>query len=318
MRKASEVGDGEWRDGRQISALRRFAPYYNASSSSEAEASGGEIQILIATDVLSEGLNLQDATKLINYDIHWNPVRLMQRIGRVDRRMNEDVEAKLLGDHPELEEFRGKVTFWNFVPTDDLNAILSLYHKVTGKVLTISQTLGIEYGKLLEPDDDFRQLEEFNASYEGKESVTEQLRNELRKLEKDDPALEVSLRELPDGVFSGKEPSTDATGVFLCVQLPRFDRDGNFSLEAGRSEWYFVDLDAMDGPFLLGDIHATEIAERIRCPRSEPRKCVLDDDLLFEIRKKILRHVKDTWLKQINAPTQPAPVVKAWMEVKGG
>ena len=35
--------------------------------------------------MLSEGLNLQDATRLINYDLHWNPVRLMQRIGRVDR-----------------------------------------------------------------------------------------------------------------------------------------------------------------------------------------------------------------------------------------
>ena len=52
--------------------------------------------ILISTDVLSEGLNLQDATRLINYDIHWNPVRLMQRIGRVDRRMNPEIEAKLL------------------------------------------------------------------------------------------------------------------------------------------------------------------------------------------------------------------------------
>ena len=38
--------------------------------------------LLISTDVLSEGLNLQDATRLINYDLHWNPVRLMQRIGR--------------------------------------------------------------------------------------------------------------------------------------------------------------------------------------------------------------------------------------------
>ena len=51
-----------------------------------------ETRILISTDVLSEGLNLQDATRLINYDLHWNPVRLMQRIGRVDRRMDPGVE----------------------------------------------------------------------------------------------------------------------------------------------------------------------------------------------------------------------------------
>ena len=45
--------------------------------------------------MLSEGLNLQDATRLINYDLHWNPVRLMQRIGRVDRRMNSDIEEQI-------------------------------------------------------------------------------------------------------------------------------------------------------------------------------------------------------------------------------
>ena len=52
-----------------------------------------EIRVLVSTDVLSEGLNLQDASRMINYDIHWNPVRLMQRIGRVDRpREAEDLE----------------------------------------------------------------------------------------------------------------------------------------------------------------------------------------------------------------------------------
>ncbi len=61
-----------------------------------------EIRVLISTDVLSEGLNLQDASRLINYDIHWNPVRLMQRIGRVDRRMNPEVEKRLVADHPEV------------------------------------------------------------------------------------------------------------------------------------------------------------------------------------------------------------------------
>ena len=68
-------------------AIRRFSPYYNGLSSAELDGTGqDETTVLIATDVLSEGLNLQDATRLVNYDIHWNPVRLMQRIGRVDRR----------------------------------------------------------------------------------------------------------------------------------------------------------------------------------------------------------------------------------------
>nr|WP_315862158.1 C-terminal helicase domain-containing protein [Halothece sp. PCC 7418] len=44
-----------------------------------------EIQTLIATDVLAEGLNLQDGNIIINYDLHWNPVKLIQRFGRIDR-----------------------------------------------------------------------------------------------------------------------------------------------------------------------------------------------------------------------------------------
>ncbi len=69
--------------------ITRFAPYYNEQTSTKlAEKGIKETRVLISTDVLSEGLNLQDATRLINYDLHWNPVRLMQRIGRFDRRMN--------------------------------------------------------------------------------------------------------------------------------------------------------------------------------------------------------------------------------------
>src|SRR6266704_2137385 len=102
------------------SSTTRFSPYYNRSSSAVLEAKGdGEIRVLVSTDVLSEGLNLQDATRMINYDIHWNPVRLMQRIGRVDRRMNPDVEKRLVADHPEIGSSRGKVSFWNFLPPEE-------------------------------------------------------------------------------------------------------------------------------------------------------------------------------------------------------
>jgi superfamily II DNA/RNA helicase len=113
-------------------------------SSAELEKKGGkETRVLISTDVLSEGLNLQDASRMINYDIHWNPVRLMQRIGRVDRRMNPEVEERLVHDHPEVQPSRGKVSFWNFLPPQKLNNILTLYTKVTQKTLPISKTLGM-------------------------------------------------------------------------------------------------------------------------------------------------------------------------------
>ena len=114
--------------------------------------------MLLSTDVLSEGLNLQDASRMINYGIHWNPVRLMQRIGRVDRRMNPETEKRLLADHPGARASRGKVWFKNFLPPAELNKLLSLYTRVTQKTVLISETLGIEGKKLLTPEDDYNAL----------------------------------------------------------------------------------------------------------------------------------------------------------------
>jgi hypothetical protein len=65
-----------------------------------------EIDILIATDVISEGQNLQDADMLVNYDIHWNPVRIVQRFGRIDR----------IGSHNEKIQL---INFWPSIALDD-------------------------------------------------------------------------------------------------------------------------------------------------------------------------------------------------------
>src|SRR5205085_2974506 len=120
--------------------IKRFSPYYNETTSGALSArKQDEIRILISTDVLSEGLNLQDATRLINYDLHWNPVRLMQRIGRVDRRLSPEIEAKLIKDHPKEKAHRGRVIYWNFLPPDELDDLLLLFGKVALKTLRISK-----------------------------------------------------------------------------------------------------------------------------------------------------------------------------------
>jgi len=61
----------------------RFAP--KANKYYKLQQGESEIKTLIATDVLAEGLNLQDGHLIVNYDLHWNPVRLIQRFGRIDR-----------------------------------------------------------------------------------------------------------------------------------------------------------------------------------------------------------------------------------------
>lgn len=187
--------------------INQFAPYYNGLTTGELQEQGlTETRILISTDVLSEGLNLQDATRLINYDLHWNPVRLMQRIGRVDRRMDPGVEALIAADHPDRASIRGMVIFWNFLPPDELEILLRLYSRVSHKVLRISRTFGIEGKKLLTPDDDFDALKDFTHAYEGTTSPLEEMNLEYQKLLQDDPGLAERLGALPGRVFSGNPP----------------------------------------------------------------------------------------------------------------
>ena len=294
--------------------IRRFSPYYNGLSSGELVANGAdEIRVLIATDVLSEGLNLQDATRMVNYDIHWNPVRLMQRIGRVDRRLNPEVEERLVGDHPGAAAQRGSVAFWNFLPPDELDTLLALYGKVSHKTLVISKTLGIEGKKLLRPEDDYEALREFNASYEGEATAQEQLHLEYQRLLDEHPMLEDRLAGLPRGIFSGKEQVSDGSpGVFFCYRLPALDTEsGEFTLEAGVTRWYLCPLpegDALEDP--------GRIVVAIRSEPDTPRVCVTDRALLVSVRDRVLKHIKNTYLKQLDAPIDaPLPSLICWMEL---
>jgi superfamily II DNA or RNA helicase len=301
---------------KRADVITRFAPYYNGSSSPDLEAENKqEIRVLIATDVLSEGLNLQDATRMINYDIHWNPVRLMQRIGRVDRRMNPEVEVQLKADHPEVAEDRGTVIFWNFLPPDELNAILSLYTKVTQKTLLISKTMGIEGRKLLKPDDDYDPLKEFNLAYEGTTSTTEAMHLEYQQLLDDVPGLADALERLPGSVFSGrKRPKKGLRGAFFCYALPALDNQtGVFTDEAGTTRWYLYDSDKNA---VLEEPH--EILESIRSSPETPRVCATSVASLVEMRDAVQKHIKNTYLKRIDAPIGVAPGLRCWMELTEG
>ncbi len=80
--------------------LTHFSPISKKRSKDKAHQE--EIDILIATDCISEGQNLQDCDMLINYDIHWNPVRIIQRFGRVDRIGSKNADIQLVNFWPQL------------------------------------------------------------------------------------------------------------------------------------------------------------------------------------------------------------------------
>jgi hypothetical protein len=305
--------------GDRSRVIQRFAPYYNESSSGDLAKRGfQEIRVLISTDVLSEGLNLQDATRLINYDLHWNPVRLMQRIGRVDRRMNPAIEARIVADHPDQKDLRGTVGYWNFLPPDELDDLLRLYNRVSHKTLRISKTLGIEGKKLLKEDDDYEDLRNFSEQYEGTASPDEQMHLEWQDLITEQPDLDATLSGLPDAIFSGKRHIRKGVrGVFFCYARPAFDRDRTeregqdvWSTEAGDVKWYLMDFES---EAVIEE--AARIAEVIRSTPETPRVVVLDRDRLSEVRKAVEKHIAKTYLRKVQAPVGVKPVLKAWMEL---
>jgi hypothetical protein len=99
--------------------LSAFAP--RAKERPQDLAGEGEIDLLIATDCISEGQNLQDCDWLINYDIHWNPVRIIQRFGRIDRIGSPNQRIQL-------------VNFW---PNMELEEYINLEQRVSGRMVLL-------------------------------------------------------------------------------------------------------------------------------------------------------------------------------------
>lgn len=111
--------------------LTLFAPKAKEKSSVMPEESG-EIDLLIATDCISEGQNLQDCDYLINYDIHWNPVRIIQRFGRVDRIGSPNQSIQLVNYWPDIsldeyinlkERVESRMTIVDVTATGDDNVL---------------------------------------------------------------------------------------------------------------------------------------------------------------------------------------------------
>ena len=315
--KVDEI-DGSTTKNR-LDIIRKFSPYYNGTSSKELKNKGvTETRILISTDVLAEGLNLQDATRLINYDLHWNPVKLMQRIGRIDRRLNQDYEAKIVRDNPDCKNIRGTAAYWNFLPPDELDGILKLYGKVSRKVLRISKSLGIEGGKLLRPDDDYEVLKNFNQTYEGETSTTEDIRLEYQSLLKNYPEIENMVNNLPGKVFSGKEAlKKESRFVFFCYILPAPDKSkGNeWTIEAGNTQWFLYEIGKEEEKKYLPLTSIERIIKLIRTNPKTPRQCKTDQSTLKKIREKMEKHIKNKYLKPAQAPIGAKPKLICWMEI---
>lgn len=196
----------------------RFAPKANP----EYRLAKGEVELMtvIATDVLAEGLNLQDCDNIINYDLHWNPVRLIQRFGRIDR----------IGSEHE------RIFGYNFLPETKLDRNLGLRNKLHNRIQEIHDTIG-EDAEILDRTERLN-ADAMYAIYETRGAGPVQLDlwggvdeefldlNEaeeiLRQLRNDDPAEYERIAGLRDGIRTAR-PSLQG-GMYVFCQAGRFQQ----------------------------------------------------------------------------------------------
>ena len=127
LRVLAVTGDAAWAGRDRLSRRRALDAFAPVSRGARADPLL-EADVLVATDVASEGMNLQDASAVVNYDLPWNPVRVMQRIGRVDR----------------LGALHGDVVLAHLVPAGGFRQLTGVLATLRAKLGTGPRTLGVE------------------------------------------------------------------------------------------------------------------------------------------------------------------------------
>jgi len=203
--------------------LTNFSPISKRRKKMSLMPQEGEIDLLIATDCISEGQNLQDCDYLVNYDIHWNPVRIIQRFGRIDR----------------IGSLNPTVQLVNFWPTPNLDQYISLKHRVEARMALVDIAATLEDNLLQREElqdlitDDLRyrdrqllrlkeevlDLEDLEESISLTEFTLDDFRIDLLKyLEANRSALEAA----PFGLYTVVPPhsqiKTITPGVIWCLK----------------------------------------------------------------------------------------------------
>jgi superfamily II DNA/RNA helicase/HKD family nuclease len=233
----------------------RFAPKANKEYTFKPGES--EINTLIATDVLAEGLNLQDGDLIINYDLHWNPVKLIQRFGRIDR----------IGSEKDI------IYGYNFLPEVGIEKHLGLQEKLKNRIQEIHDTIG-EDGAILDESEQLNEKSMY-AIYE-KENVPDtededdflnlnEAEEILRKLQKENPDEFKRIANLPNGIRSAKLSTQKSTYVFCEASDP------NQPDIKGYQQLFLVDekgeIISRDIPRILGTIKADQTTPTLQIPK---------------------------------------------------
>lgn len=201
-------------DKSKARVVGRFAP--KANPEYKFQKNEAELSTVIATDVLAEGLNLQDCDKIINYDLHWNPVKLIQRFGRIDR---------IGSEHDVIYGF-------NFLPETGIERNLGLHEKLKLRIQEIHDTIG-EDSAILDRSERINE-DAMYAIYEKQGGQLSMFEDEeefldlneaeemLRQLRKESPGEFERIANLRDGIRAAR--SLPQKGLFVFCEADRYQQ----------------------------------------------------------------------------------------------
>ena len=218
---------------------------------------GTDIDLLIATDCISEGQNLQDCDYLVNYDIHWNPVRIIQRFGRIDRIGSRNSVIQL-------------VNFW---PDVDLDTYIHLKNRVETRMkITVLTSTGDddpinldEHGDLAYRREQLKRLQEEVVDIEDMNdgiSIMDLGLNEYRLAIMDYLKHHEELRDVPSGLHA-VVPATDELPPGIVFVLRNINDSVNAARQNQLHPYYMVYIgtdgavvcDYLQPKKLLDDLH---------------------------------------------------------------
>jgi ERCC4-related helicase len=225
-------------------------------------ATEGEIDLLIATDCISEGQNLQDCDTVVNYDIHWNPVRIIQRFGRIDRIGSTNERIQLI----------------NFWPNIELEEYINLEQRVSGRMVLLdisatgeeniiehqsgNQMNDLEYRRkqLLKLQDAVIDLEDLSSGVSIADLTLNDFRVDLLGYLKDNRD---HCEGIPFGTFSVTSDSTIPSGIIFCLRAT-----GDNALKTVDSSYplaphYVVHVDD-SGSIVLPYNQAKQVLDRLK------------------------------------------------------
>lgn len=215
-----------------------------------------DIDILIATDCISEGQNLQDCDLLINYDIHWNPVRIIQRFGRIDR----------------IGSINDSITLVNFWPDITLDAYINLKQRVEDRMLItdMSSTADDNILKDNQKDLEYRklQLQKLQDEVTDLEDLREGI--DITDLGLNDFRIDLSnfikyygeMNDIPDGIHA-VVPATDKLKPGVIYVLKNINENININKLNRLHPFYLVYLDE-NGEVLFNHIDSKKLLDAMR------------------------------------------------------